>query len=428
MINYNRLCYEIKRDLTNFSAKISKGLKCPQQKFVHQMLYGILAGNKVHLSEIARSLKEDIKLKKTIERLSRNLHSFEEKQPVMRDYLTLVKQYVKEDYAVIVIDNSDIAKPASRKLEALAEIRDGSTGEITQGYLTIEAAVLSETGKMPLPVYEKVFSAAEEGFVSETYENLCCLETLSDHFSKRCVRTLDRGFDANEFYRYFLKHNERFVIRAKKNRNVIYNGRTCNIMDAASKYKGNCRMDFKDKKGKNLHCKMSCIPVRLCEFPAEQLTLVAVYGFGAEPMLLLSNLKMQEKKRLCHIVARVYLMRWRIEEYFKFKKQQFGLEDLRVMSLQSIRNLNLFATLAAGYIGLTSSVRSESVYLKELKECSKRIYKIPKFIFYALGYAIERVLSMSRKGINSLFPKRGKSQQLNLFEHFKIEDAGAFVF
>lgn len=179
-------------------------------------------------------------------------------------------------------------------------------------------------------------------------------------------------------------------------------------------------MDFKDKKGKTLHCKMRCVPVKLCEFPAKQLTLVAVYGFGAEPMLLLSNLKMQEKKRLCHIVAKVYLMRWRIEEYFKFKKQQFELEDLRVMSLQSIRNLNLFATLAAGYIGLTSSVHSESIYLKELKECSKRIYEMPKFIFYALGYAIERVLSMSRKGINSLFPKKVKSQQLNLFEYFKI--------
>ncbi len=428
MINYNRLGYEIKRDLTNFSTKISKGLKRPQQKFVHQMLYGILAGNKVHLSEIARSLKEDIKLKKTIERLSRNLNSFEGKQTLMQDYLSLVKQHVKEDYAVIVIDNSDIAKPESRKMEALSEIRDGSTGEITKGYLTIEAAVLSETGKMPLPVYEKVFSAAEEGFVSETYENLCCLKNLSENFSSKCVRTLDRGFDANDYYRYFLKQGERFVIRAKKNRNVIYNGKTCNIMDAASKYKGNYRMDFKDKKGKTLHCKMSCIPVRLCEFPAKQLTLVAVYGFGAEPMLLLSNLKMQEKKRLCHIVGKVYLMRWRIEEYFKFKKQQFELEDLRVMSLQSIRNLNLLATLAAGYIGLTSSVHSESIYLKELKECSKRIYEIPKFIFYALGYAIERILSMSRKGINSLFPKKGKSQQLNLFEHFKIEDTGAFVF
>ena len=62
----------------------------------------------------------------------------------MHNYLSLVKQHVKEDYAVIVIDNSDIAKPAGRKLEALSEIRDGSTGEITQGYLSIEAAVLSE--------------------------------------------------------------------------------------------------------------------------------------------------------------------------------------------------------------------------------------------------------------------------------------------
>ncbi len=140
------------------------------------MLYGILAGNKVHLSEIARSLKESITLKKTIERLSRNLNAFEDKELLMQDYLSLVKRHVKEDYAVIVIDHSDIAKPASRKLEELSEIRDGSTGKITQGYLTIEAAVLSETGKMPLPVYEKVFSASEEGFISEVHENLCCPE------------------------------------------------------------------------------------------------------------------------------------------------------------------------------------------------------------------------------------------------------------
>ena len=173
---------------------------------------------------------------------------------------------------------------------------------------------------------------------------------------------------------------------------------------------------------------MNCLPVKLCEFPSKELTLVVVHGFGAKPMLLLSNLKMQEKKRLFHIVTKVYLMRWRIEEYFKFKKQQFELEDLRVMSLQSIRSLNLFATLATGYIGLTSSVHEDRIFLMELKECSKRIYEIPQFIFYALGYAIERVLSMSRKGINGFLPKKVKSQQLNLFEHFKIEDTGAFVF
>lgn len=55
MVNYGK-----------FSVKISRKLKRPQQKFAHQMVYGILSGNKLHLSEIARSLKESITLKKTI--------------------------------------------------------------------------------------------------------------------------------------------------------------------------------------------------------------------------------------------------------------------------------------------------------------------------------------------------------------------------
>ena len=72
MINYNRLGYEIKRDSTNFSIKISRKLKRPQQKFVHQIVYCILTENKLHLSKSARSLKENITLKKTIDQLSRN--------------------------------------------------------------------------------------------------------------------------------------------------------------------------------------------------------------------------------------------------------------------------------------------------------------------------------------------------------------------
>ena len=233
MINYNRLGYEIKRDLANFSEKISNGLKRPQSKFLLQMIYGILAGNKLHLSEIARSLNENITLKKTIDRLSRNLSAFKEKETVMKNYISEVKKQINEENAVIIIDNSDITKPCSPKMEAISDVHDGSTGEIRKGYFTVEAAVLSQNKKMPLSVYEKVFSAAEKGFISATHENLQCLKSLSAHFSKNCVRTLDRGFDANDYYRYFLKNDEKFVIRSKKNRNVIYNGKTQNIMDVA---------------------------------------------------------------------------------------------------------------------------------------------------------------------------------------------------
>ncbi len=44
-----------------------------QKKCILQMRYRILAGNKVHLSEIVWSFNEMIPLKKTIDRRSRNL-------------------------------------------------------------------------------------------------------------------------------------------------------------------------------------------------------------------------------------------------------------------------------------------------------------------------------------------------------------------
>lgn len=140
----------------------------------------------------------------------------------------------------------------------------------------------------------------------------------------------------------------------------------------------------------------------------------------AQPMLLLTNLEITEKKKLCLTAAKVYLMRWRIEEYFRFKKQQFGLEDLRVMSLQSIRNLNMFATFAAGYIGIMSSEKDDTIFMMELKECSKRIYDIPKLIFYALGYAIRHVLAGTRSGIKGFILKKEQSQQLTLAQCFGI--------
>ena len=370
MINYTTLNSNLKRGILNFSEKISKKFSRPVMKFICNMIYGILASKSCLLSEIGRNLNEKIPLKKTVTRLSRNLNDFDGGEELFEAYMkTIKKRY--NDKSVLIIDGSDITKPASTKLEGLCEVRDGSTGEIGIGYHTIGAAVLSDR-KLPYGVYSKIYSSRETDFVSEDNEIIKCFEFLSKHFANSNIRTMDRGYDCNKYYEYFIKHNEKFIIRAKKNRNVIYKGKTINILKLANTFKGKYKLEFKDKSGINRSVKISIIPIRLCEFKNTELNLVVVYGFGAIPMMMITNLKSSDK-RLCTAVCKVYLMRWRIEEYFKFKKQSFDFENLRVQSLKSIRNLDLLLTIAIGYVAEISG-KSDNIKLRaEIVEVSKRV-------------------------------------------------------
>lgn len=45
------------------------------------------------------------------------------------------------------------------------------------------------------------------------------------------------------------------------------------------------------------------------------------------------------------------MSRWRLEEYFRVKKQQFGFEDFRVRDLKAINNLSTLNTLLTYTIG-----------------------------------------------------------------------------
>ena len=52
-------------------------------------------------------------------------------------------------------------------------------------------------------------------------------------------------------------------------------------------------------------------------------------------MMLASNIQIKSKEDVIK-TARCYLDRWRIEEYFKFKKQEYNFENFRVRILKSI--------------------------------------------------------------------------------------------
>lgn len=411
MANYSKLIYQLKRKLSTFSNKITKNLSKPKSKFVFQVLYGLLESQAVLLSEIARALKEDIDLKKTIDRLSRNFKNFNDKKEIIDDYINIVNNYI-DDNTIFCCDKSDIVKTASKKLELLDRVRDGSTGEIEDGYDTFEIAALTSEYEMPVSVYSHVYSTREKGFKSQNIETIKGLDSIKKHFGNKGIYALDRWYDNNLFFEYFTEDNNEcdFVIRMKKTRDIIYKGEKMNILDVANLYKGKYVAYFKDKHGKNKKVKFSYAKIQLPVISGKELTLVIVRGLSKTPMMLITNLKPKSKK-LTHTIVKVYLKRWKIEEYFRFKKQQFDSENIRVRSLNSIRTMDLLLTILIGFIAMFSEKRNTTKLGFWIRKLAKRIYDIPDFDYYAIADGIYNIFKKARTGIQSFIGSNKKSKQ-----------------
>ncbi len=65
----------LKAQMTKFTLEVSEGLSMLLRGFVGEMLFGIQASQDVKLSNLARSLHEEIPLIRTEDRLWRNLQA-----------------------------------------------------------------------------------------------------------------------------------------------------------------------------------------------------------------------------------------------------------------------------------------------------------------------------------------------------------------
>jgi hypothetical protein len=125
--------------------------------------------------------------------------------------------------------------------------------------------------------------------------------------------------------------------------------------------------------------------------------LVVVAGFGEEPLWLLTNaLEGARDSQALWWIAQIYLTRWKMEETFRFLKQSYNLEDIRVMKYQRLKNLIVLvaaaAYFAATFLGQKTKLR---ILCERLLLISQRFFGIPPFRFYALADAIKKILSQT---------------------------------
>ena len=89
---------------------------------------------------------------------------------------------------------------------------------------------------------------------------------------------------------------------------------------------------------------------------------------------LLTNIKNAEKEDIIKIV-RLYLSRWRIEEHFRGKKQEYDFENMRVRTLKAMNNLNMMLTIHLGYIAMLADKIDRKLLVIKIIEASKSLEK-----------------------------------------------------
>jgi hypothetical protein len=410
MEHSSKIAGKIKAQITRFGHKISGGYKKPLRKWMIQMLYGIQASKDVKLSNIARSLNEEIPLIKTETRLSRNLGRMDLTESINGKLIAEGGERIQEE-TVIALDVSDLDKPYAEKMEYLALVRDGSKGETkSKGYWLIDVLGADVEGEDLIPLYGELYSQGANDFKSENCQILNAMDRVMGGIGLKGIWAVDRGGDRSRLFKGFFERKLRFVVRLVGDRDLILkDGQKKNALKIAwgchCPHQRELRIK-KDGETKKKTISVGQMRVKL-PFSGEPLLLVVVKGFGEKPMMLLTNVvvKSQEVMRILEI----YLTRWKCEESYRFIKQAYNLEDVRVLSYTGLRNMMVLVQAVFYFVSAELGKKLKlNILLKKLFEKAKRFFEIPEFRQYAIADGIYKILFNSQTGI---FPKLIRQQR-----------------
>lgn len=435
MTNYTTETYQIKRDFINFSNKLSKGCTKATNKFCGDMIYGILSRKSVVLSEIARGLKEKIKLVNTIDRLSSNLSNIdvEQIQLIKENYDNEALNCLKsnDEYEIILNDDTDINHEYSKKLEDLCLVRDASSQQekYVNGYKVCEYVALSPKQKSPISLYSKIYSTTSNNFKSENDETIIGEDEVIRKLAKinkKPIFVRDRGYDANTFFIKDIKEDNKFITRLKNNRNLIFKDKNFNAFEKVKNRKGKIKTKLM-YKGENRDCYISYTKVKLPAYKEKEVYLVSVHGLKDDidndndkysddnVIMFLTNIKVCDKES-AEMIVRIYFFRWRIEEYFKSKKQNYKWEDSIVRTINGMSNLNMFLTAVMLELTLLIEKIDKNFFSNVIIERAMALKQKCIIWFGQMSQGIHEILKYAHTGIKDWYriERREQLKQLSL--------------
>lgn len=441
-------------------AEFGKGLSRPEQKFLQDMVFGILCSQSSLLSEISRVTATESDVKNIYKRLDKNLgyydlsFAFEKAQRKMTAKI--------DSSYLLIFDPSEIVKPFAKKMEGLALVRDASekprlvkdekTGKrkevpvLKPGFCLRVAVGISSCGDV-LPVDLQLYSSASEFFISNNDEHIQALETLLHRTGLEPTLVLDREFDSFVMIRHLCQLRVKFIIRMKSNRKFKPAGTPKSVdgptytreqmIDDFCFLKTTAQIAYTEEDGSSQEFTFSFSASHvelLSEFKKSEdirdhddtqaLTLVQmqIHKEDGTPTLYLLTTKRPQTQSDLEEIGRAYLSRWNIEEYIRFLKQHFSLEDFLVRDLGRMKNLirAVYITTVILHIltdrNTVHGFKTHHHLIQKSLEVTKE-KKFKDFYLYNYGRGLSRIVAVNKKLLkthDALSKKSNKNHTMQL--------------
>jgi len=363
MVRQDALMESLSSNLDVFLKRIQGGLTVPEKKFLRDGFIGLVRACHPIVCQMAREVpNQGSKYTSRVKRLDLRMTArtdFDERVKALVPHVWLP---LMTDDTPLILDLSDLAKPLARKMDYLATVRDGSTGELVNGYWLVEMYA-SIGRKNPFPILLEPFSHEEP---ESAGQNPIVLEAVHGIFTLtdgRGVLVVDRGGDARVFLDDWLDHAYRFVVRLRGDRHLM---RFYAVSDPgpneqwipmegrelAERTATPHRWSRVVKSKGRVVLRISQVGWVKVRLPGreETLTMIVARSPGKDvPFMLLTNLPVEnlaDAKR----VLRFYIRRWECEEGIQFLKEQVDLEAIRTFRWTAIRRLVLLVMLVMLYL------------------------------------------------------------------------------
>jgi hypothetical protein len=392
------LSTKIQIKLYQFSRRYSAGFSRPDQKFIWQMLFGILKGGKVQLNSIARSLQEGLSLKKTAERLGRHLGAVGFWLELSAATLESQRHYLRQ-CKYMIIDLSDIQKEYAQKMAGLALVYDGSKNQLGAGYWLCNVTGVDELGKLIVPAYSELYSFKEES-TSQNAKVLNAIEQVCASVGEDKIWVLDRGGDRKRLMLPLLRAQRRFIIRQDGDRYLNYQGENLPFKEVSRQVKLSQTFRVtKLRKNKQIKETYDCGAVKV-RLPGskQELWLVVLKERNKGYCWLLCHLPGLTKKQAIKTAFTGYGHRWKTEEVHRHFKSDYQWEGICLQRYEALKSMNalLWAALSFLYTRL-ETLSAEIIVHPELALVNRKsLYDLFRFVFYKLALAVKKLLALSK--------------------------------